>query len=209
MRVVTGTGPARGTVVTLLVVSLLTGAGLFFVVEHATWNIAQQNRNEVRQAVVSELVFESLYAAMRAGGGADVLHNTILRLEERLRDHSLYIVRGEALVREYGDLAHSGHFRDEPDVSRALREGIGSNEWRAEGMHRSLIPVRFRGSCLECHKQAVAGDVAAVIVTERLADQQGHGLLDSTLLIYLYVMIAVPLLLYTAFRLGTANRGKR
>ena len=146
---------------------------------------------------------------MRAGGGADVLHNTILRLEERLRDHSLYVVRGNALVEQYGDLAHSGHYRSEPEVSRALREGVGSTGWRADGLRRSVLPVRFRGDCLGCHTHAVAGEVAAVIVTEQHVKRPQHGLADSTLLIYLYCLPVASLLLYLAYRLGAARRGER
>jgi hypothetical protein len=209
----TGVSSARSrtriVAVALLAVSMLAGAGLFVVVEHTTWQLAEQREYKARQTILSTLVFESLYAVMRAGGGVDVLQNTILRLENRLRDHSLYLVRGEAVVREYGDLAQNGRLRDLPQVAAALQQGIASTEWAAEGLRRSAMPVRFRHACLACHSQASAGAIAAIIVTEQRVDRPRGLFGDSTLAIYLYVVVAVPLLLFLAYRLGTVRSGER
>jgi len=198
----------RTIAMALLGVSLLAGGGFFVVVEHTTWYVAQQRQQEARQSALTNLVFESLYAVMRAGGGVEDLQNTILRLEERLHDHSLYLVRGESLLRERGDFAQGGHLRQLPQVVAALRQGVASTAWTDEGLRRSVTPVRFRASCVGCHTQASVGGIAAVIVSEQLVDRPRRWIAGSTLVIYLYVVLVVPLLVYLAQRLGAARRSE-
>ncbi|ROR34154.1 putative bifunctional diguanylate cyclase/phosphodiesterase [Inmirania thermothiophila] len=111
----------------------------------------------------SLMVFETLYAAMRAGWGKDDIAPIIERLNRVAPGVEVRVLRGEPVIRQFGEIPGERAVREaDPVLQAALRDG--REFLRTErGTVRYVYPVRVRDECLRCHTEARLGDVNGVI----------------------------------------------
>lgn len=112
----------------------------------------------------SRLVFETLYAGMRLGWGKAEIQDTLARLNQVEPGMRVDILRGEPVIRQYGDIPRPHHLAEsDPLLRQALREGKESLS-RVDAEHlRYIYPIRAQDECLGCHVTARAGDINGVI----------------------------------------------
>jgi len=168
-------------------------------VAYRTSVIQQMARADAKQ--VAELVFEHLYSVMRKGWTRaeidDVIHHTQLRLP----DHEVLVVRGEPVVKQYGD--REGHARlRENDLIVADTFKSSEVQFRTEGNRmRYTFPVIMASECVGCHT-ATPGEINGVIaVSVPLAALQGpiegvvHPMMKLALLLIIVLLLAVYIVL--------------
>jgi len=123
--------------------------------------ISDLAREEARQT--SQLVFQSLYSAMKKGWTKDEIEETINRLDSTLPDLSIRVMRGEVVNEQFGDLPGQKEIVErDPTLQRALKTGE-EILLPSDTMIRFLFPVLVEEECQVCHTNAKIGDVNGVI----------------------------------------------
>jgi diguanylate cyclase (GGDEF)-like protein len=122
--------------------------------------IADLAHEDARQT--SELVFQSLYSAMRKGWDKDEIQDIIQRLNETLPDASIRVFRGDPVVRQFGEITGEAALRaSDPLLIAALQRGEEALV-QNENTLRYLYPLVVKEECLACH-DAKIGDVNGVV----------------------------------------------
>ena len=123
--------------------------------------ISDLAREDARQT--SELVFQSLYTAMRKGWTKDEIMEIVERLNNVEPEMSIQVFRGAPVIRQYGDIEGEQTLRESnPKVMQALASGEESISIQGDDRIRFVYPVKVRQECIECHRAAV-GEVNGVI----------------------------------------------
>jgi len=142
-----------------LVLSLL---GLFLftdVIKHKAIN--DLAREEAQQT--SELIFQSLYSAMRKGWNKQEIKDVIERLNRAEPDMNIRVFRGAPVIRQFGEVEGEKAIRTaDSAIGMALEQG--EDRLIKEGDNiRYLYPVRVKQECRVCHTMASVGDINGVI----------------------------------------------
>jgi len=119
-------------------------------------------RDDARQT--SQLVFQSLYSAMRQGWNKQEIKNAISRLNETFPDLKINVFRGDIVARQFGAMPGEMQLiaRDEP-LRQALQTGQDTLLFPDRNHIRYLYPVAAKQDCLSCHTQSYPGAVHGVI----------------------------------------------
>ncbi len=119
-------------------------------------------REDARQT--SQLIFQSLYSAMRKGWGKDDINEAIQRLNSQFPELSVRIYRGEVVARQFGEMPgeHAAVAAD-PMLGQAMQTGKEVLLFPAPEEIRYLYPVVATQECLVCHTQSHVGAVHGVI----------------------------------------------
>jgi hypothetical protein len=142
-----------------LVISLL-GLYLFsdIIKDKAVHDLA---REEAQQT--SELIFQSLYAAMSKGWNKQDIQHIIERLNKAEPDMRIRVFRGASVIRQFGDIAGEKEIREaDPAITSVLQQGEDRLIKQDDDI-RYLYPVRAKQECLACHTTATVGDINGVI----------------------------------------------
>lgn len=128
-----------------------------FVERRAIRDLAQK---EARQT--SEMIFQSLYTAMRKGWTKEEIGEIIQRLNESQPGTDIRVFRGAPVIAQFGDIPGEAVVRDrDPLITRAFRDGEPALE-TGDNHIRYIYPVLVREECQSCHKAAV-GQVNGVV----------------------------------------------
>jgi diguanylate cyclase (GGDEF)-like protein len=152
---------------------------------------------------VAELVFEHLYSVMRKGWTGAEIDDVTHRIHLHLPHHEVLVVRGEPLVRQFGD--REGHARiREKDSIVADTLKTGQVQFRTEGDRmRYAFPILMASECVACHTISTPGEVNGVIaVSVPLAAMQGpiEGIVHPMMVLTLALTIALLLAVYVVLR---------
>lgn len=144
--------------VVLLLGMTLTYLGLQTYVERL-------RKDGIRQAkMINRLVFEALYASMRAGSGREGNHEVAKRLQRMEQIRQIRLIHGPLIDRQYGVE------EDETPADEAERRALRGKEVvemvRVDGQHhlRTITPLFVKVECQRCH-QAQVGEVNGAIST--------------------------------------------
>lgn len=149
-------GIAFGVVLVLALVIVWALSG--YVEEKAVRDLA---REEGRQA--SELVFQSLYSAMRKGWTKKEIAEIIERLNSARPELDVTVVRGYPVIRQFGDTQREIELRsNDPEIRKALEDGKELLKVERNTI-RYIYPVRVKQECLACHTMAKEGDINGVV----------------------------------------------
>ncbi|MDV7338209.1 EAL domain-containing protein [Terasakiella sp. A23] len=144
---------------TVSVIAIVVVVNLSHVVHQRA--ISDLAREEARQT--SQLVFQSLYSAMKKGWTKDEIQETIDRLDTTLPDLSIKVYRGEGVNDQFGHLPGQAEVvAHDIFLSKALKTGE-ETLLPSDSMIRFLFPVLAEDECLTCHTNAKVGDVNGVI----------------------------------------------
>ncbi|GAB1232319.1 putative bifunctional diguanylate cyclase/phosphodiesterase [Ferrigenium sp. UT5] len=124
--------------------------------------VHELSREEARQT--SQLVFQSLYSAMRKGWSKAEINEAITRLNAQFPDLKIRIYRGAVVAAQFGAMPHEAdEVARDAVVQRALREGNEVLLIPDAHSIRYLYPVHATAECLACHTQSHIGAVHGVI----------------------------------------------
>ena len=130
-----------------------------FVRDRAVQNLAREDAQRT-----SQLVFQSLYSAMRKGWNKQEIKEVIERLNESMPDLSIHVYRGEIVERQFGAMSSEQPIiAADPLLAGALRDGQDVFISPNNNSFRYLYPLRAKPECLVCHTQSHVGAVHGVI----------------------------------------------
>ena len=111
---------------------------------------------------IARHTFESMFQVMRLGWSRSELESFIKVLEEVYADTPIrvHIHRGALVDSLYGSI-DTGPERDSA-VNRAFAQG-GVQKIEKGNLLRHVMPVKAQAKCLDCHTNAVEGDVLGVV----------------------------------------------
>lgn len=119
-------------------------------------------REDARQT--SQLVFQSLYSAMRKGWNKQEINNSIARLNESFPDLKIRVFRGEIVAHQFGEMAGEQKvIAQDVELHRALDSGGDVLLFPNQNEIRYLYPMQAKTECLVCHTQSHLGAVHGVI----------------------------------------------
>lgn len=128
-----------------------------FIERRAITDLAHEDARQT-----SELVFQSLYSAMRKGWDKEEIQDIIQRLNETLPDATIRVFRGPPVIHQFGEIeGEAGRRQGDPLLIKALQDGEESLV-QNENTLRYLYPVVVREECLACH-DAKVGDINGVV----------------------------------------------
>jgi diguanylate cyclase (GGDEF)-like protein len=119
-------------------------------------------REDARQT--SQLVFQSLYSAMRKGWSKQDINESIERLNQQFPELQIRVYRGAVVAGQFGEMPreHEEIGRD-AELKRALENGQESLLFPDPDEIRYLYPLLAKEECLACHTQSHIGAVHGVI----------------------------------------------
>ena len=119
------------------------------------------SKEEARQ--ISKFVFMSLYAGMRMGWERADIDAVVSGLNRLEKDMSVRVVRGDPVIRQYGDYEKERIIREnDPLIQKVLSSGEEFLEVKKEKI-RFIYPIKVEEKCLKCHTKSKAGDINGVI----------------------------------------------
>lgn len=145
--------------VTVTVLAIVIVMNLSSVVQNRA--ISDLAREEARQT--SQLVFQSLYSAMKKGWTKEEIEETIDRLDSTLSNLTIDVYRGDIVNKQFGNLPGQA---ERIATDKNLQTSFATGEEllvTGEDSIRFLYPVKAEEECLQCHSAAKVGDVNGVI----------------------------------------------
>lgn len=141
----------------ITIVSLISiYIGSVIIKEKAIRDLARQ---EAKQT--SQFVFQSLYSAMRKGWTKNEIKDIIHRLNNVQPDLEVIVVRGEPVIRQFGEIEGEKEIREkDPLIMKALKGE--ATLLKDSSFIRYYYPVAATKECLQCHN-IKEGDINGVI----------------------------------------------
>lgn len=173
-----------------------------FVERRAISDLAQE---EARQT--SELIFQSLYAAMRKGWTKDEISEIIHRLNESQPGIDIRVFRGAPVISQYGDIPGEAPVRDnDPLVSQAFYEGQPALEVGDDHI-RYAYPVLVRQECQTCHNADIGQVNGVVDILYPITDLKVSVgfVIKSVIAYFTLILTSLFLILYIKLRIFVAQ----
>jgi diguanylate cyclase (GGDEF)-like protein len=148
----------------LSVISLLFASVLIFAVssavrDHAVHQLAQEDARQT-----SQMIFQSLYSAMRKGWDKTEIKEIIVRLNSALPNMRVSVFRGKIVADQFGEMAGEREIIiKDPPLEQALNDGYPALLFPSPDAIRYLYPVVATQECLVCHTHSHVGAVHGVI----------------------------------------------
>jgi len=112
----------------------------------------------------SQLVFQSLYSAMRKGWTKEEIQEIIVRLNKIEPEMKIRVLRGIPVIEQYGEISGEKELRDsDPLIQESFKSGEDSLTKLGDDSLRYIYPVKTKQECLECHRRAKLGDINGLI----------------------------------------------
>lgn len=151
----------------LIFASLLIFAMSGAVRDHAVLQLAQEDARQT-----SQMVFQSLYSAMRKGWNKDEIKEIIERINLSQPNLRVQVYRGQVVTDQFGEMSGERQAISQDSVlKQALNDGNAVMLFPSSETIRYLYPVLAKQECLVCHTQSHVGAVHGVIdVTYPISD---------------------------------------
>ncbi|MEY4591744.1 MAG: hypothetical protein RIR18_639 [Pseudomonadota bacterium] len=112
---------------------------------------------------ISHLVFEHFYSVMRKGATRGEIDDLVHHIQNQLPDYEVTIIRGEPVVRQFGDRPGQADLRvRDKMLSEVLQSGEEYSGASGANL-RYLFPIKVTGECAGCHTKARIGEINGVI----------------------------------------------
>lgn len=182
------------SVISLLFASLLIFAVSGAVRDHAVHQLAQ---DDARQT--SQMIFQSLYSAMRKGWNKAEIKEIIARINLSQPSLNVQVFRGKVVADQFGEMGGERQvISHDAALAQALSDGKDALLFPSPDTIRYLYPVVAKEECLVCHTQSHIGAVHGVIdVTYPISDLKVsfnyvlNSIVGYTLLVLALVFIAL------------------
>lgn len=193
---------------TLLIAVFVAGLVIAALAVYSTY--ASYRQGTVRDMAradaqrISHLVFEHLYAVMRKGWTRDEIDDVIHHIQARLPDYEVKLIRGEPVVRQFGDRPGHADLRTNDALLRDVLAG-GPEQVQMSGEQlRYVYPIRMTGECIGCHTQSSVGEVNGAISVSaptRALTKPIEGIVQPAMRLALILIGCVLLMTYLVLRL--------
>ena len=173
-----------------------------FVEKRAVNDLAKE---EARQT--AQLVFQSLYSAMRKGWTKDEIGEIIARLNASNPGLKINVLRGYPVIKQFGEIPGEKAIRNsDVDLNLALINGkekliVHGNEIRY------LYPVTVKAECQACHHaelDAVNGVVDIIYPVTKLKVSLGF-VVSSVIGYFTLIMVVLLVVIYFVLRIFVAK----
>jgi diguanylate cyclase (GGDEF)-like protein len=157
---------------------------------------------------ISQMVFEHLYSVMRKGWTRTEIDDVIHHIQVQLPGYEIVVIRGEPVVRQFGDRPGHAELRESDEAARAVLSGGGEQVRVEEGKLRYLLPVTMSAECSTCHTSAHVGEVNGVIavnVPTAVLYQPIENLVFPIMKLALVLVAGLLLLTFLFLRLRVSN----
>src|SRR3989338_576069 len=144
----------------LSVFSMAVAFALIFVMSGMVRDRAIHDlaRDDARQT--SQLVFQSLYSAMRKGWRKQEVNETIGRLNAVMPGAQIRVYRGEIVALEFGEMEGERELIEKDSaLKRAMTNGQDALLFPDNATIRYLYPLLATEECLKCHAESRVGAV--------------------------------------------------
>lgn len=188
----------------LSLVSLLFASVLIFAVsgavrDHAVHQLAQEDARNT-----SQMIFQSLYSAMRKGWNKDEIKEIIARINLAQPNLKVKVFRGQVVNEQFGEMSSEREaIAQDTALALALQNGKDALLFPTPDTIRYLYPVEAKAECLVCHTHSRIGAVHGVIdVTYPISDLKVsfNYVLNSIVGYTLLVLALVFVVLYFKLR---------
>lgn len=183
----------------LIFASILIFAMSGAVRDHAVHQLAQEDARQT-----SQMVFQSLYSAMRKGWNKGEIREIIERINLSQPNLKVQVFRGEIVTDQFGEMSGERQIiAQDAALEQSLRDGIAVLLFPTAESIRYLYPVVAKQECLTCHTQSHVGAVHGVIdVTYPIKDLKisFSYVLNSIVGYTLLVLAVVFIVLYFKLR---------
>jgi len=158
-----------------------------FVERQAIEDLAEE---EARQT--SELIFQSLYSAMRKGWTQDEIGEIIGRLNDTRPDATIRVFRGAPVIAQYGERpVEKGRRERDPLLQRVLASGQ-EKLITDDRKLRYLYPVVVKEECQGCHAAPVGAVNGVVDITFPVTNLKiSLGFAVRSVIVYFTIILAV------------------
>jgi diguanylate cyclase (GGDEF)-like protein len=187
----------------LLSATIIVFAGIMvtllstFIERRAVEELAQ---DEARQT--SELIFQSLYSAMRKGWTQAEIGEIIGRLNNAQPDATIHVFRGQGVIEQYGERPGEAELRKGDErLLDALRSGEEALIQQDEHL-RYLYPVIVKPECQTCHDVPLGAVNGVVDITFPITDLKVSlgFVIRSVILYFAAVLTVICLIVYLKLR---------
>jgi diguanylate cyclase (GGDEF)-like protein len=186
-------------------ISLIVALVMIFVLADVVRNRAVRDfaRADARQT--SQLVFESLYSAMRKGWNKQEIRETVWRLNRAMPGLRINVYRGKAVEQQFGEMpGESTVVASDPVLAKALDDGKDALLILGNGKTiRYLYPLLASKDCQSCHtgsgEEAVYGVIDINYPLNELKVSFAY-VVNSIVAYTLLVVTMVFLVLFFRFR---------
>ncbi len=159
-------------------------------------------RDDARQT--SQLVFQSLYSAMRKGWRKDEINETIERLNKVMPGARIRVYRGEIVSHEFGEMKGERELIQlDGALNQAMSNGKDALLFPDATTIRYLYPLLAKKECLRCHTESHVGAVQGVVdIAYPISNLKVsfNAVLNTVVAYTLIVMGAVFVILYFQLR---------
>lgn len=159
-------------------------------------------RDDAKQT--SNLVFQSLYSAMRRGWRKQEINEIIERLNIAMPGAKIKVYRGEVVAHEFGEMeGERALIQQDSALGQAMASGRDALLFPDKAAIRYLYPVLAKEECLKCHTESHVGAVHGVIdITYPISNLKVsfNEVINTVVAYTLIVMGLVFVLLYFQLR---------
>lgn len=188
----------------LSVFSMAVAFALIFVMSGMVRDQAIHDlaRDDARQT--SQLVFQSLYSAMRKGWSKNEINETIKRLNTVMPGARIKVYRGEVVAHEFGEMeGERALIQKDSALNLAMSNGQDALLFPDATTIRYLYPLLAKEECLTCHSESHVGAVQGVVdIAYPISNLKVsfNEVLNTVVAYTLIVMGAVFVILYFQMR---------
>lgn len=148
------------SILALLIALTLVGIFSGVVRDRAVHDLAREDAKQT-----SQMVFQSLYSAMRKGWDKDEIAQIVDRLNHAMPGMEIKVYRGAVVEKQFGEMPgeHQAIASDSV-LQQALKQGGDELVVLPDQQKiRYLYPVHAKQECLVCHTQSYLGAIHGVI----------------------------------------------
>lgn len=158
-----------------------------FIERRAIEELAQE---EARQT--SELIFQSLYSAMRKGWSQEEIGEIVARLNAAQPDATIRIFRGQGVIDQYGERPGEAELRHGDGLlNEALRTGREALIQKDDHL-RYLYPVQVKEECQACHDVPLGAVNGVVDITFPITDLKvSLGFVIRSVILYFAIVLSI------------------
>lgn len=131
-----------------------------FIERQAITDLAEEDARQT-----SELIFQSLYSAMRKGWDQTEIKEIIERLNDTRPDATIRVFRGDPVIAQYGEIPGEAAVRADDTLLRDALDRGGEKLVAKRDMLRYLYPVTVKPECQSCHDAPVGAVNGVVDIT--------------------------------------------
>ncbi len=181
----------------IIIITLAVTLSVGFIYSQVMKQDAIEKLTTIEAKKTTQLVFETLYSAMAKGWTKKDLEEIIQRLN-KIDEHMIVnVYRGETVAKEYGEIQRDKKIRNENYYVQKAFEKDDILNMVDDSNIEYYYPIIAESECMQCHSQAVEGEVLGVIDISYPIDELKVSL-SSIINFFILFVISFSLIIFFA-----------